>query len=186
MSHYRLGRVGGLELQASNTAAPGLVILRAAFSGIAIVSFRVSPVSAVAGGLIAAVLHFASEVAHNSGHARAARSTGHPMTGIRLYWVLGTSLYPDEPSLAPAVHVRRALGGPAASAIVTIVFGALALLMNGGHVSGAWVPTALFFDNLLVFTLGAFLPLGFTDGSTLLRWLPRLRDGVPAAETSDG
>jgi hypothetical protein len=28
-------------------------------------------------------------------------------------------------------------------------------------------------DNLLVFTLGAFLPLGFTDGSTLLYWLPR-------------
>ncbi len=31
---------------------------------------------------------------------------------------------------------------------------------------------ALFFflDNLLVLTLGALLPLGFTDGSTILRW----------------
>jgi len=24
--------------------------------------------------------------------------------------------------------------------------------------------------NLLIFSVGAFLPLGFTDGSTLLRW----------------
>ncbi|MCP4424315.1 MAG: hypothetical protein GY803_07490 [Chloroflexi bacterium] len=29
-----------------------------------------------------------------------------------------------------------------------------------------------FLDNLLVFTLGAFLPLGFTDGSTLIRYWP--------------
>jgi hypothetical protein len=28
-------------------------------------------------------------------------------------------------------------------------------------------------DNLLFFTLGAFLPLGFTDGSTLLYWWPK-------------
>jgi len=27
--------------------------------------------------------------------------------------------------------------------------------------------------NLLVFGVGALLPLGFTDGSTLLTWLPR-------------
>ena len=27
-----------------------------------------------------------------------------------------------------------------------------------------------FFDNLLVFTIGALLPLGFTDGSTILTW----------------
>jgi len=26
-------------------------------------------------------------------------------------------------------------------------------------------------DNLLVFTIGAFLPLGFTDGDTLLRYM---------------
>jgi hypothetical protein len=30
-----------------------------------------------------------------------------------------------------------------------------------------------FLDNLLVFTIGSLLPLGFTDGSTLLAWWPR-------------
>jgi hypothetical protein len=33
-----------------------------------------------------------------------------------------------------------------------------------------WVALFFFLDNLLVLTLGAFVPLGFTDGSTLLRW----------------
>jgi hypothetical protein len=33
-----------------------------------------------------------------------------------------------------------------------------------------WVGTFFFLDNLLIFTLGVFVPLGFTDGSTLLRW----------------
>ncbi|MBK7920605.1 MAG: hypothetical protein IPJ94_31005 [Chloroflexi bacterium] len=33
------------------------------------------------------------------------------------------------------------------------------------------VATLTFLDNLLVLTLGAFLPLGFTDGSTLLRYM---------------
>jgi hypothetical protein len=33
-----------------------------------------------------------------------------------------------------------------------------------------WVGVFFFLDNLIVFTLGALLPLGFTDGSTLLYW----------------
>jgi hypothetical protein len=34
-----------------------------------------------------------------------------------------------------------------------------------------------FIDNLLVFTAGALLPLGFTDGSTLLHWWDHLQRG---------
>jgi hypothetical protein len=33
-----------------------------------------------------------------------------------------------------------------------------------------WIVFFSFLENLFVFTLGAFLPLGFTDGSTLLRY----------------
>jgi hypothetical protein len=32
------------------------------------------------------------------------------------------------------------------------------------------VSAFFFLENLFVFTLAAFLPLGFTDGSTLLEW----------------
>jgi hypothetical protein len=33
-------------------------------------------------------------------------------------------------------------------------------------------------DNLLVFTIGALLPLGFTDGSTILHWLRQRTSGA--------
>ncbi len=31
-----------------------------------------------------------------------------------------------------------------------------------------------FFENLFVMTLQAFLPLGFNDGATLWKWMPKL------------
>jgi hypothetical protein len=34
-----------------------------------------------------------------------------------------------------------------------------------------WVLPLFSLDNLFFFTLGALLPLGFTDGSTILRWM---------------
>ncbi|MEI2608850.1 MAG: hypothetical protein V9G20_09490 [Candidatus Promineifilaceae bacterium] len=33
-----------------------------------------------------------------------------------------------------------------------------------------WVSILFFIQNFFIFFLGAFLPLGFTDGSTLLRY----------------
>lgn len=94
------------------------------------------------------------------------------MTGVRLWGVLGTSLYPpDEPELPNEVHVARALGGPLASAWLTGA-GALATLLTWPVGGVARMISVLFaLENLLVFTLGAFLPLPFmeTDGTTLLR-----------------
>jgi hypothetical protein len=93
------------------------------------------------------------------------------MSGMRFWWVLAQSIYPsDEQELAPAVHVRRALGGPIMSLGITVIAGISALLLApaGGL---AWMLAMFaFLDSLLVFTLGALLPLGFTDGSTLIRY----------------
>jgi hypothetical protein len=95
------------------------------------------------------------------------------MTGIRLgkWALLGTSLYPaDEQALPAAVHIRRALGGPIGSLLVSLVAAVAALALRTGGGVLWWVGVFLFLDNLVLLTLGAFLPLGFTDGSTLLRW----------------
>jgi hypothetical protein len=168
---YKLGRVGSLRLTADSSAIVGSVLLWVLLSGIAVLGLAVPPVDAVAGGLVALLLHWASDIVHQLGHARAARATGHPMIGIRLWWVLSSSIYPrDEGSLPAAVHVRRALGGPLASLLLTLVAAAIALAI--GPLGGMywWVALFFFLDNLLVLTLGALLPLGFTDGSTLLRW----------------
>lgn len=132
------------------------------------------PISqAIGGGLIAALLYWFSDIVHHLGHAFVARRTGYPMVGIRLgkYLIFGTSVYPaDEEALPAAIHIRRALGGPTGSLLFTLVTGAIALALRpiGGVVW--WVALFVCLNNLVTFTLGAFLPLGFTDGSTLLEW----------------
>ena len=42
---------------------------------------------------------------------------------------------------------------------------------NGFFPAAGFIAAFLFWDNLLVFTLGALLPLGFTDGSTIIKLL---------------
>jgi hypothetical protein len=93
------------------------------------------------------------------------------MVGVRLWGVLSASVYPpDEPPLPRGVHVWRALGGPLASALLS----ALALIPPAALPAGGglwWLVVFFLLDNALVFTLGALLPLGSTDGSTLVRLL---------------
>ena len=154
----------------------GSILLLVLLSGVAIGVLKLPVGAAIGGSLLAVILHWVSDIAHHLGHAWAARRTGYPMIGIRLgtLGLLGTSLYPpDEQTLPAAIHIRRALGGPTASLLFSLfaVVAALVLRPVGGALW--WVGVFFFLDNLIVFTLGAFLPLGFTDGSTLLQWWGR-------------
>ena len=167
---YKLGRVSGLRLTADSSAIVGSLLLWVLLGGIAALGLGVPPVGAVAGSLVAVLLHWASDIVHQLGHARAARATGHPMIGIRLWWLLSASIYPPEGVLPASVHIRRALGGPVASLLLTLVAAAIALAIGPLGRMYWWVALFFFLDNLLVLTLGAFVPLGFTDGSTLLYW----------------
>src|SRR5690242_10193969 len=113
------------------------------------------------------LLHWLSDIVHHLGHAWAARRTGYPMVGVRLSGVLGSSIYPpDEPPLPAAVHIRRALGGPIASLLLTLVAAAIVLALRSSGGTVWWVALFFFLENLLVFTLQVFLPLGFNDGGT--------------------
>ena len=166
-----LGRVASLRLTAAPSAFIGSLLLWVLLSGIAVLALNVAHTAAIAGGLIAVLLHWASDIVHQFGHARAARATGHPMVGIRLWWLLSASIYPsDEGPLPASVHIRRALGGPIASLVLTVIAAVIALAFRPLGGIYWWVALFFFLDNLLVLTLGAFLPLGFTDGSTLLHW----------------
>ena len=164
-----LGHIAGLRLTASNSALIGSAVLWIVLAALAVIFLSMSIIEAVALGLIGIVLHWVADISHQLGHARAARATGHPMVGIRLWGLLSSSIYPpDEPPLPPQVHIRRALGGPILSLILAVISGLLVLVLPANSLF--WL-LALFFaaENFLVFTLGSFLPLGFTDGSTLLR-----------------
>ncbi len=176
MNELRLGKVAGITLSATPVAIAGSALLWAVLSGVGIGLLRLQAGEAVGGGLLAVILHWASIITHQFGHAWAARRTGYPMTGIRLGMsgLLSMSLYPlEEPPLPAAIHIRRALGGPAGSLLLTLVAGVIALLLRPLGGAPWWVGVFFFLDNMFVITLGAFLPLGFTDGSTLLRWRGR-------------
>ncbi len=167
----KLGKVGGLSLSAAPSAIGGSVLLWVALGGLVAGLLDVSPVEAVVGGLICAMLHWLSEFLHQVGHAVAARRTGYPMTGAHFWGVLSTSLYPsDEAALPAAIHIRRALGGPCASLLLALVAAIVAGLLRPVDETPGWIAAFAFLENLLVFGLGALLPLGFTDGSTLLEW----------------
>ena len=140
-------------------------------SGIGTLGLGVPPAVAIAAGLVSVLLHWGSDIVHQLGHAWAARTAGHPMAGIRLWGLLSASIYPsDEGSLPASVHIRRALGGAPASLLLTVIAAAVALALRPLGGVYWWVALFFFLDNLLVFTLGSLLPLGFTDGSTLLHW----------------
>jgi hypothetical protein len=171
---YTIGRLQDVDITAERSAFAGSALLWLALSLVGLRLFRLRPGAALAGGFIGVVLHLLSEVWHQLGHARAAKATGHPMDRIHLWAVLGTSVYPaGEGPLPGDVHVRRALGGPKASAGLTGAAGLLALLAWPVGGLARMVTTVFALDNFLVFTAGALLPLPFpeTDGVVLLRHL---------------
>lgn len=168
---FRLGRVAGLELSIQPSAlwSMAAVWLGLSAAGFWLLGFDLW--TAVAGGLAGVAIHWLSEFWHQFGHALAARRTGYPMTGLRFWGIFGVSLWPaDEPTLPGRIHIQRALGGPLASFLLGGLALAFALLL--GQAAGLlwWLALLAAADNLLVLGLGAFLPLGFTDGSTILRW----------------
>ncbi len=172
MKEFHAGRLAGLEISILPAALLGALLLWGVLSGALLVFFNPGIGPALLLGLAGVAIHFFSELMHQLGHAWAARRTGYPMTGIRFgnLALLGTSLYPpDEPELPAGIHIRRALGGFPVNLLLGLLAGFLALRLAPG--SALWL-LALFacFENLLVFGLGALLPLGFTDGSTLLHY----------------
>ena len=171
---YYLGKFAGLKVSARRTVLLAMVLLWAALAVLAIWVIRLPVLGAILGSLAAALLHFVSEFWHHVGHAIAARMTGHPMTGVLFWGPLATSIYPPkEKKLSAEIHVRRALGGPLASLVLASFAGLITLALGQSSGTIWWVAFFLFLDNLLVFTLGALLPLGFNDGSTLWFWWKR-------------
>jgi len=170
---YKIGKIIGLRLSVEPLFIVGTIVLWIGLSGIGILMLDLRFSQAVVGGLIAALLYWLSEIVHQLGHAYAAHRTGYPMVGIHLgkYLFFGASLYPENEEPLPAeIHIRRALGGPISSLVFTVVTGVVALILYPGKDVLWWIVVFVCIINLLVFTIGPFLPLGFTDGSTLLKW----------------
>lgn len=174
MRGIQVGRIAGLQISGDWTAALCMAVVWALWSVAAIAWFDVPTDTAIAFGFLAVVLHWASDVFHQAGHAWAAHTTGHPSVGVHFWAIFSTIRYPaNEPALPAAIHLRRAWGGPAASALLSLL-GLLWVLMARDS-SNVWRWLALFFflDNFLVLTLQAAIPMGFNDGATIWHWARR-------------
>ncbi|MFW5691353.1 MAG: hypothetical protein ACOCXZ_02520 [Chloroflexota bacterium] len=173
--------VGGYRISYTQNALLILSMVAATFTIVGAVVLAYDPLSALTFGVGAVIVHLSNIVIHQTGHIIAARTTGYPMRGFHFWGPLATSVYPrDEGDLPAAVHRRRALGGPLLSGVLAAIFFILLLLAF----PGGGVPLTLsvlgLMDALLVFTIGALLPLKTvlrlpieTDGDTLVRWRRR-------------
>jgi hypothetical protein len=120
-------------------------------------------------------------LAIHAGQFIASVRVGRPMRGVVLgeRLVFGRSLYPaNEPPLRARVHITRALGGPILSTLIGIVLTALTFALWPAAGGWKWVLAWAAVESFAIFGPGAFVPLGITDGGTLLKWWP-LRDAPP-------
>jgi hypothetical protein len=175
---FKIGGLFGLEIRAMPSTLLSIITIWAALTLLAIKLLKWKPEKAILTGFLATLIHFISEFWHQLGHAQAAEQTGFPMSGMEFRGPIAISQYPsNEGMLSADVHIQRALGGPIFSLLLSVVSGVLLLALRplGGPAFILVIFT--FIDNLLVFTAGALLPLGFTDGSTLLHWWGHLQRG---------
>ncbi len=163
------GKLFGLQVGILPLAFGGTFFLWVVFSAIAHYWLGLAFGESLLLGFAAMLLHWVFELIHNLGHALAARQTGYPMTGFTFgaLAIFALSRYPkDEPDLPPSIHIRRALGGPIINGLLSVVFLLLLPVWRGNWF---WLGVFSLFENLLVYTLQVFIPLGFNDGSTILR-----------------
>jgi hypothetical protein len=166
-----LFHVWGLRITADRTVPLSLLLLVVVLTLLATFVLQFPLGVALGMACAATILHVVSDFWHNLGHVVAARTTGYPMSGIRMYMLVALCAYPDnEPELAPAIHIRRALGGPIASALLSVIAGLLLLWVNGSA-PATWVVGLWFAENLLLFTAQVLIPIGFNDGATIWHWM---------------
>jgi len=88
----------------------------------------IAPLTSYALGLGSALLLFASILAHEFGHALVARRRGVEIEEIDLWLLGGVARMSGRPQSA-SDELSFALAGPAVTAVVALVFGALALVL---------------------------------------------------------
>ena len=176
---FNLGETFGLKIRARPSAVISALLIWLIVSVLGMKLLKLRPEKAIPGGFLAMLIHFLSEWFHQFGHAQAAEQTGYPMQGMEFNGPIAFSQYPEnEGLLSPEVHIQRALGGPIFSLMLAVVSGLVALALRPFGTPVLLLMLFSFADNLLVFTIGALMPLGFTDGSTLLHWIRRRQGGL--------
>jgi Zn-dependent protease len=174
---FRIARIAGIPVGVSPWWL-GIVVLLSWVLGGSYFPDSVAGLAPAAGyalGLASVLLLFASILLHEFGHALVARRSGIEVEEIDL-WLLGGVAKLRGEAHDPRDELRYALAGPLVTAVVVVLFGALAAVVGtGSTVLGALVRYQLFVNAaILLFNLIPAFPL---DGGRVLRSLLWLRFG---------
>ncbi len=143
----------------------------------------IAPLASYGLGLASALLLFASILAHEFGHALVARRCGVEIEEIDLWLLGGVARMSGQPKSA-GDELRFALAGPAVTAVVAAIFGALAAALPSSAPAAlrALVDYQLEINLLILgFNLLPAFPL---DGGRVARALLWRRSGDIAAATN--
>jgi hypothetical protein len=165
----------GMRVQVRRSVIPyslGAAVVLALLAGLV---FDISWPLAIIGAVVAVLGHWLVAMIHHYGHYSAGKFVGHSLRHVVMFALLSRDSYPPNEGELPAqIHIRRALGGPIASSLALIGIGVIALICFLTGWDGFWPIYVVLLDNLVVFVLGAFIPLDFvgfeTDGSTLVKY----------------
>ncbi|MBK8823074.1 MAG: hypothetical protein IPN58_10815 [Anaerolineales bacterium] len=173
MKSIHLGKLFNLQMDILPVAFLGTLFLWAGLSAAAFYGVKSPLGESILLGFVAVFLHWVSVLLHHFGHLIAAQMTGYSMSGIQfgMFGILARDFYPDnEPNLPPSIHIRRALGGPIVSGLLSVIFSCFFPSGLGTGTSSACSPCLKIY---LLFTLQVFFRLSFNDGSTILENLRR-------------
>jgi Zn-dependent protease len=120
--------------------------------------------------VVAAVLFFASLLAHEISHTVVAARNGIRVRAITL-WLFGGVSELEGEALTPAADFRIAILGPLTSLVLAVVFGTVGILMHGTAGTVGLIASAVGWLAWVNLVLGVFnlVPAAPLDGGRVLR-----------------
>jgi Zn-dependent protease/CBS domain-containing protein len=165
----RLGSLFGIETRAHYTAlfVFGAITYVVAFGHLPTVTPAAPAEQRIAVGALFSLLVFASVIAHEFGHALVARRRGKYVAGVTLYLLSATAHIAHDRD-RPADEIAVGVAGPLVSTVLALLFGGVALALEGPSGSAASIVWILAYGNAL---LAAFnwLPGYPMDGGQIVR-----------------
>ena len=168
----------GLRYSVAKSALYGSAFVALVAALLAYFFGHLTILDSIIAGILATLLHWLGEIVHQYGHYLASKAVGHPMNGVRLWTILGTSLYPKEEGELPAgIHIRRALGGPAISFVVLLISAALWYFLGSYSPMTNFLLLWIVWEQILIYAFAALLPIKIgdfaVDGGTILFWMTK-------------
>lgn len=166
---YDFGTLGPIRITADRSAFIGIAAVSLVMIALSFTLLRGTGLDRLMAALLATLGYYFWGLMHHVGHYLAGLYAGYPLVGIHAFAVLARDQYPvSEPTLSANIHLRRAIGGPTASILAAAVCLFISSIAPGGilwftFMSGFWF-------NLLIFTLGALMPLPGLDGGVIRRY----------------